>query len=114
MIEKYKCRNCGDYCNTEYWSPNPGTIPAYLVSSCCKSDIMKEKAQYTQFELMAEIESLARINELLTARCKEAEDLIVECKDTILYIKQYVDGQGLSAEDDGCNMIKTINDFLGL
>lgn len=50
----------------------------------------------------------------LTAQCKVAEDLLVECKDTILYIKQYVDGHELSAEDDGDNMIKAINDFLGV
>lgn len=50
----------------------------------------------------------------MTARCKAAEELLVESKDTILYIKQYVDGQGLSAEDDGDNMIKAINDFLGV
>lgn len=44
-MSKIKCKNCGKTCSTEYWSPKPGIIPAYMVSACCKSELEYQKSE---------------------------------------------------------------------
>lgn len=58
------------------------------------------------------IEWFIKKHDLEKARRVAAEELLIECKETIEYLKHYVEGGGLSAEDDANEIIDKINNFV--
>lgn len=51
---------------------------------------------------------------IMTARCTAAEEVFADCKWVLLYVREYVKEQGLSAEDDCNEAIEKIDNWLAL